>query len=423
MASDHSPTIGLDTSALDPQFKEHAQRGIGRYVSNLARYFGHEGNATRVRVRPFDHRSARMYGPRILRAAHAMIDWLPAGRTTLRQQVVFPIQLRYARSQLVAGNPECGSAGSGRFDLLHFPAHMDAPAWGLRGYILTVLDLIPLVCADLYKAQHSGPRFRFARWLEMQAIKNARLILAISDNTARDVQRILGVAAERIVVTPLGVNDEFLRPAVLREDAKQDLLRRLGLIERGVQERPLILYVGGIDPRKNYKGTLNVFCAVLQECARRRLAPPVLLMIGNISKDKEYPRLLAHIERLGIGKDVILPGYVSDMDLGMLYQSAALFLFLSLYEGFGLPPLEAMAAGLPVVSSNTSSMREVLGEAGLLVDPNDVQQAAAAVLEVLSRKELAETLRERGRRQAALFTWEKTGKRTEEGYEQACANI
>jgi glycosyltransferase involved in cell wall biosynthesis len=296
---------------------------------------------------------------------------------------------------------------------------MDAPAWGLRRYALTVLDLIPLVCADLYKAKAAGIRFKFARWLELQAIKNATLVLCISAHTARDVNQILGVPWERLIVTPLGVDEKFFSASTAR--ATGDLRAHFGL--SGINEkRPLILYVGGIDPRKNVGVMIRAFADTLQHFRGVRGAPmPLLFMAGGIQKDREFPELERLVQSLGLQNDVVMPGYVDDVDLLGLYASARAFFFPSLYEGFGLPPLEAMAAGLPVVSSDTSAMPEVLGDAAVYFPPTDYQAAAKALISVLSDTERAEKLKIEGQERAHMFTWRKTGESTLRAYDRLLA--
>jgi glycosyltransferase involved in cell wall biosynthesis len=384
-------TIGLDTSGLSEDFREHAARGIGRYVAELHKYFTAHPDPE-VAVVPFDH-------ARFVASArwNDLIDRVPLGRRTIKQQLIAPLRLSLAR-----GLP---------FDVMHFPAHMDAPSWCWRRYILTVLDLIPLVLKELYQAELPGWRFKLARRLEIRAIEQAGLVLAISENTARDVERLLGVPADRIVVTPLGVAEKFFG-ARLGED-ETGLRLRYG-IPAG---RPIILYVGGIDPRKNWRGMLAVLCELLSKLQAFPLrAKPVLVMAGKITTDRQYPKLLAEIGRLGLEADVILPGFVKDEDLLQLYAVSAVFLFLSLYEGFGLPPLEAMAAGLPVVCSNRSSLPEVIGDAALLVDPEDHGGVLSALWRILEEPELAADLRARGRKQATRFTWEQTGAATLAAY-------
>ena len=408
--------IGFDTSALDPGFKAHAGRGIGRYVAELAHFFEREfssrsaSSSMKFDVASFDHRSLERHGGLGVRAATAVLKASPILRTTLKQQVLFPFQLSRAEGSSFTDN------ASVVMDAVHFPAQMDAPAWGLRRYALTVLDLIPLVCADLYRAKRSGIRFKFARWLELQAIRNASLVLCISAHTARDVHELLGVPWERLIVTPLGVDEKFFAASTPREALA--LRSKYGL--SGIQEkRPLVLYVGGIDPRKNVGVMVRAFAETLQHFRAKPGTPqPLLFMAGRIQDDREFPELERTIRSLGLENDVIMPGFVPDEDLLLLYSAARVFFFPSLYEGFGLPPLEAMAAGLPVVSSDTSAMPEVLGDSAVFFPPTDYQAAAQALVTVLSDSERAEKLRHEGRERARLFTWQKTGEATLRAYER-----
>lgn len=389
--------IGLDTSALDTSFKNHALRGIGRYVQELNRFLKTHAGAS-VEVGEFDQ--GVLHEPSF--ASHC-IAALPAGRRTLSQQLLYPLRLR--RGAL------------GEFDAVHFPAHMDAPAWSPKRYILTVLDLIPMVLKDLYRADKPSWRFAFARFLEMQAIRNASLIVAISHNTARDVHRILGVPEERIVVTHLGVDQSFFQSVNPSETSP--ILQRFGI----PSGRPLVLYVGGIDQRKNISGLLRSFEILRRICQERRFPMPILFMAGNIHTDAQFPKLERLKKELKLEEDVLHPGFVSDADLRRLYSLSSVFFFPSLYEGFGLPPLEAMAAGAPVVSSGTSSMPEVLGDAAILVDPNDHETAARELFSVLQNSELSASLRERGRKQAARFSWTATGEQTLKAYERLATQV
>ena len=384
-------SVGLDTSALDASFKSHAQRGIGRYVTELKRYFdSHGGGNTSVGF--FNHTSF-VSG----KIAKPLLQVLPAGVNTVRQQVLFPVQLSTGVTK--------------RFDCVHFPAHMDAPAWSVKSCIVTVLDLIPLILKDLYLPERGNFRFHFARWLELRAIRNAKLIVAISENTARDVNRILGIPRDRIVVTPLGVDKRFHSATLTMDEAS---LREKYGIPPG---RPIILYVGGIDQRKNYRALIEALSKILAQGAPRG-APPVLVMAGRIQGDRQFPKLQAIIASHDLADSVVTPGFVPDEDLLQLYAASSVFFFPSLYEGFGLPPLEAMAAGLPVVSSNTSCMPEVLGDAAIAIDPLDTEAAAREIHGLLSDPQRANLFRERGRKRAAQFTWQRTGEATIRAYEQ-----
>lgn len=391
--------VGFDVSALDPAFKAHAQRGIGRYVSELTRSLAAPHDPSVV-VEWFDHASLIHKG-----AAARIVNSLPAGRTTVRQQLLYPLKLN-------AGEMK-------RFSFVHFPAHMDAPAWSSKPFVLTVLDLIPLILKDLYKANRPSWRFSFARWLEIRAIQQAAFLIAISETTANDINRLLGVPRDRIMVTPLGVDQSFFsiadaRRAVTEEDSMA-LRIRLGI----PVGRPIILYVGGHDERKNIRTLIEIGSEVVREVERSGGDVPVLVLAGRVNSAKEEERLNVALWDFSMASDTVTLGYVPDDDLRALYAESSLFLFPSLYEGFGLPVLEAMAAGLPVVCSNVSSMPEVLGDAGLTFAPTDVRAGAKAVLELLRNKEQAAQLSEIGVARARTFTWERTGRLTIDAYRAA----
>ncbi len=388
-----SLSVALDASALLPDFKEHATRGIGRYVRELCGYF--------ARCSPADTTVFNFNQVDLVRGGFAgnLIESLPLGRRTLSQQCFYPFRLATGLTQ--------------KCDVVHFPAHMDAPAWNPKKYIVTVLDLIPLVLADMYKAAQPSLRFHFARWLEIRAIKNAALVLAISHNTARDVERLLGVPPERIRVTHLGVEQKFFTAEIVPE-AKLELKRGLGIEDQA----PLVLYVGGIDQRKNVEVLLQVVHRLNDRRRSVGKSAAKLLMVGRIAQDRQYPNLVSAISRLGLQNDIIMPGFVDDQRLLEIYAGSDLFLYPSLYEGFGLPPLEAMASGIPVVSSNTSCMPEVLESAAMLFDPTDAGAMAEAAEAILNDPNLAATLRGKGKEQASKFTWDKTGEATLASYQE-----
>jgi glycosyltransferase involved in cell wall biosynthesis len=383
--------IGLDTSALHPEFKAHAARGIGRYVSELTKYLS--SHTTRPVVEYFDYSW-------FLLPKHfeTLLSCVPVGRQTLRQQLVYPLQL--------------GGWKTKGYSLLHFPAHMDAPSWTQKPYVLTVLDLIPLILSDLYRAERANVRFYFARWLELRAIRNAQALIAISECTKRDLIRVLNIPEEKIFVTPLGVDERFFE--VLDKSKRYAVRDKLHV----APETPIILYIGGIDQRKNANGLIKLFGEVVRGCREQGRDVPVLVMAGKIQNERQYPQLVNEIVRSGVSDKVILPGFVPDEELRALLQESAVFVFPSLYEGFGLPPLEAAAAGVPVVSSNTSSLPEVLGDSALLFDPYAPESGARLVLEILASPELARTAAESGRKRARQFTWKRTGDLTVEVYER-----
>jgi len=384
------PCVGLDTSALDSQFKEHAARGIGRYVRELKSYF-ETYPPPDLRVTFFDHK-----GVAPLPLAERVLDKFPAGKMTLKSQVLYPIRLGLSRKF--------------GLDVLHFPAHMDAPAWSPKRYIVTVLDMIPFVLEKLYRPERPSWRFALARWLEKCAIRNAALVLVISENTAKDVNRILNISFDRIAVTPLGVDAKFF--GVRWGEENLDLRRRYGIPAAA----PVILYVGGIDQRKNWAGLLEAFKGARELRQHRNLEAPVLFMAGKIQGDRQFPKLMETVKRLNLEPFVLMPGFIPEEDLLGLYGLSRVLCFLSYYEGFGLTPLEAMAAGLPVVSSNTSCMPEVLQDAAILLGPDETVQASQVLVALLEREELARKYSEKGRKHAKKYSWTKTGELTLDAY-------
>jgi glycosyltransferase involved in cell wall biosynthesis len=390
-------SVGLDVSGLDPSFKSHAHRGIGRYVQELSNYFGQHPSPA-VSVGHFDHAKLAQSG-----FCAQAIGLLPVGKTTARQQLLYPLKLN--------------SASMREFSFLHFPAHMDAPAWTVKPYVLTVLDLIPLVLSDLYRANRPSWRFSFARWLELRAITNAALCIAISQCTARDLSGLLGVSPDRIRVTPLGVDSSFFEAFAQRGSCSgaAGIRQRLGIPEAP----PLILYVGGHDERKNISVLVEIVRRVRASLPVAEEAKPHLVLAGRVNSGAEADRLAAALAKSNMERSTTIVGYVADSDLRELYAESAVFLFPSLYEGFGLPCLEAMAAGVPVVSSGTSSMPEVVGDAGMLFDPRSAEEGARCVAEVLTDPSLAVRLSQRGHERARLFTWQRTGELTREAYEYA----
>lgn len=392
-------SVGLDVSAIDPAFKSHAQRGIGRYVAELQRFFDGVRDPD-VRVGFFDHASL---------ARDAFVDkavnLIPCGRTSVRQHVLYPARLHRGHV--------------GDFSLLHYPAHMDAPARSSKPYVLTVLDLIPHVLKDLYQANKPGWRFKLARWLEVLSIRQATLLLAISETTANDLVRVLNIPRERIVVTPLGVDSSFFDVASARrsrtQERRDEFRASLGI----PSGRPIVLYVGGHDERKNIGVLVAIMRQVIDAALARGKETPVLVLAGRVNSLEEQRRLSTILQSHDMERDTISLGYVPDGELKDLYAESDLFLFPSLYEGFGLPALEAMAAGVPVVAANTSSLPEVVGDTGVLFDPLRVDDGVRAVLSVLFESGVSDRLSAAGEQRARSFTWEQTGRLTLSGYTQA----
>ena len=394
-------SVAFDTSALLPDFKEHSGRGIGRYVRHLSEALavmsGRDADDGGLDLGFFNYNQLVRRG-----FSERLINLLPAGRTTIRQQLHYPLRLMRGVTR--------------RYQLVHFPAHMDAPAWSNKSTVVTVLDLIPLVCADLYRPTSGGVRFKLARFLEQRAIKRATRVIAISNNTARDVERLLGIPPERIYVTPLGVHQDFFSIADMKPD--QTIRQQLSIPPDGA----IVLYVGGFDQRKNIAGLLDSFADAVQRSAEQGLSLPRLVIAGRLDNQENHERFTTQLARCPAKERVTVLGFVADEQLRQLYAAADVFFFTSFYEGFGLPPLEAMAAGLAVVSSNTSCMPEILGEAAHYFDPHNRAAASQALYDVLNTADYAADLRRRGREHARAYTWQRTAELTRLAYESVVAN-
>ncbi len=394
--SEKRSIVGLDLRPTEAGFKAHAGRGTGRYAEALTEALSKlepaDGGERAIELKRLGSEELNL-SEEDLRFSKL----LPLGRRTFESQMLYPRRIKRAG-----------------VDLIHFFSHGDAPAWSSVPQVVTVLDVIPLRFPELYRAKKTNLRFRFARYLEYAAITRAVGLLAISECTKRDVVSYLGVPAEKIVVTPLGVGGEFtprgkslgVWPAEIHKKKKL-----LGIPE----ERPVLLYVGGIDPRKNVLFLLDVLREVLREHTGER---PCLVLAGKHEKDDQYPLLQEKIKRLELEKDVIQLGFVPDENLSALYHVGDAFLFPSLYEGFGFPVLEAMACGTPVVAGNNSSIPEVAGTSARLLADNDLATWTGAVLELLSSSDLRLSLGREGIQRAAMFTWDRTARETYAAYEK-----
>jgi glycosyltransferase involved in cell wall biosynthesis len=236
-----------------------------------------------------------------------------------------------------------------------------------------------------------------------RSAREADLVLADSENTRRDVVELLGISAERVEVVYPGVDQQFT--VVQETEALEEVKRTYGL------SLPFILTVGTLEPRKNLIALLEAY-TVLQE---RRGFDHKLVVAGG--KGWLYEGIFQRVKELSLTQDVVFLGFVSEEHLPALYSLADVLVFPSIYEGFGLPPLEAMACGTPVVTSDSSSLPEVVGDAGLMVAPDDHQALAEAIVRVIEDAHLRGDLVKRGLARAAEFSWQATGERLLSAYQ------
>jgi glycosyltransferase involved in cell wall biosynthesis len=286
-------------------------------------------------------------------------------------------------------------------DLFHATEHL-LPRFSSVRTVFTLHDLIFLFHPETHKPMNRW----FLTLMMPRFLRAADAVIAVSECTKRDAIRFYRIPEEKITVIYEGVNPRF-RPA--SPEAIAAVRARYGLPER------FILYVGTIEPRKNLTTLLEAFHHLLATYDLR------LVIVGK--KGWLYERFFRRLRELGLENRVLFTGYVPDEDLPAIYSAADLFVFPSLYEGFGLPVLEAMACGTPVICSNTSSLPEVAGDAALLVDPTDARALTGAMEQVLTNERLWATLRAKGMERARGFTWEKAAYRTWEVYQQVISSF
>ena len=275
----------------------------------------------------------------------------------------------------------------GEIDLFHATNLVMPPLRRAKG-VFTVYDLTFMLFPEYHvKGMHS-----FARDTK-KYVDRSDCLIAISEHTKRDVVEHLHIPPERVRVTLLAADERYR--VISNEQAVAAVLAKYGI------DREYILYTGTLEPRKNVPTLLRAFHLFRQETG----APHRLVLAGK--RGWLYDKIFAEVRSLGLEADVIFTGYVPDEDLPYLYNGAALFAYPSFYEGFGLPPLEAMACGCPVVTSNRSSLPEVVGDAGLMVDPNRHEELAEAMVNILSNGQLSSLLREKGLSRAAEFSWKR----------------
>lgn len=278
--------------------------------------------------------------------------------------------------------------------------------------VVTIHDLIPLLFRDHAPKSKKARLFPIYKELMRQVARRADLIIAVSESTRADILRELKVSPQRhrsVVSIPEAADAAFRPGAATRPSPNK------GGTSAAVPKRPRILYVGRRDPYKNLTGLIEAFAKV-----RARGVDAVLRVIG--SEDKRYPDAPRRALELGLNDHIEWAGYVSDQKLPLQYHEADVFVLASKYEGFGLPVLEAMASGTPVVCSNVSSLPEVAGDAALLVDPNSADAIADAIVRALSDPQLAASLREKGIVRAAQFSWRRTAELTLKAYEAAAGS-
>lgn len=365
--------IGLNAQLLSLS-GDYRAAGITWYIYNLLAH-----------LPPSDHRYIAFLGERKAEGLFPQVDLrfsrLPTGNPLVRilwEQAVLPFQL------VKEG-----------IDLIHSLAFVQPLFTSCPG-VVTIYDLSFL----LFPEGFNPWKRLYLKYMIPYSARRSRRVIALSQSTKNDLGRLFGIPEEKIEVVPCGVDPRF-QP--LNENLISQFRQRRRLPER------MILFVGTIELRKNVSLLLEAYAQIKKDI------PHALVLAG--ARGWGADGVMARAERLGLA-DVIFAGYVEQEELPLWYNAADLLAYPSLYEGFGLPPLEAMASGTPVVTSNTSSLPEVVGDAGILVDPRNGDEIANAMLKVLHDKGLQEEMRKRGLERAKRFTWQGAAEETVRVYEE-----
>lgn len=364
--------IGIDARKLH-------DFGIGTYIRNLLRQLARMDATTEYVLfcRPDDVPAGRAFGTNFRPVAEAARPYSAA------EQVRIPLDVRRER-----------------LDLFHSPHYILPPLTPGR-LVVTIHDCIHLMFPQYLPNRLAYTYARLSMWA---AVRRSDRILTVSESSKRDILRFFDVAPDKITVIHNAIDDHFAVPPT--EDQVVRVRERYQLDEQ------FVLYVGNVKPHKNLERLIDAFSRV----RKSGFDHVKLLIIGDeISKHQALRRA---VHRLMLHKYVRFLGFVPDETLAVLYRLAAVFVFPSLYEGFGLPPLEAMASGAPVVTSNVSSLPEVVGDAAVLVDPYDAQAIANGIASVLGDAALREQLRAKGFERAHRFSWEASVTRVREIYQQ-----
>jgi glycosyltransferase involved in cell wall biosynthesis len=362
---------------------DYREAGISRYIEYLLQYV-----------------------PRLLETNEELHAFARSEDDTNALERRFPSTIRWHWSRVPTGKvpiriawEQCISPWITRgqnLDLVHGPVNV-IPLASRMPSVVTIHDLAFLAFPEQYPAA----QVRYLKSMTAASARRARRVITVSQFTADDVAARLSIPQEKIRAIPNGVSEAFY-PRSPERVAAFRLMNDL--------PEAFILFVGTLQPRKNLIGLLRAFARVPEDV---RIP---LFVVG--APGWMYSDIFDEVERLGISGDVRFPGYASSELLPLWYSAATAFVYPSYYEGFGLPVLEAMACGTPVITSNVSSLPEVVGDAGITVSPGDVQAIADAIERLLRDTELRESLVSAGQKQSRQFSWAATAEQTVSVYRE-----
>jgi glycosyltransferase involved in cell wall biosynthesis len=366
--------------AIDAHSVGTGLAGVETYITNLIEALAASGEANRYTLYVTRGRAGDRFAGRW---PHVSVRRTLPHTPLVRIPVTFPVELRRHRA-----------------DLLH--VQFTAPPFAPCPVVATIHDL---------SFEHLPETFNRRSWMQLRLTvrRTARMaahIITPSEFSRRDLVETYNVAPERVSVTRAAAAPHF-RPAP--PQAVAEVKRRYGI------EGDYVLAVGSIQPRKNLVRLVRAYSDLRRRRSHDKL--PQLVIVGK--RAWLYGETLRAVEQSGVASNVIFTGYVPESDLPALYTGALCFIYPSYFEGFGLPPLEAMQCGTAVVTGDRTSLPEVVGDAGLLVNPFDEDAIGAAIARLIDDGELRAQLGLRGRERAALFNWTETARQTLQVYEQA----
>jgi glycosyltransferase involved in cell wall biosynthesis len=366
--------------AIDAHSVGTGLAGVETYITNLIEALAASGEANRYTLYLTKGRAGDRFAGRW---PHVAVRRTLPHTPFLRIPVTFPVELRRHPA-----------------DLLH--VQFTAPPFTPCPVVATIHDL---------SFEHLPETFKRRSWMQLRltvrrTARTAAHIITSSEFSRRDLIETYNIAPERITVALAAAAPHF-RPA--SADAIAEVKRRYGI------EGDYVLAVGSIQPRKNLVRLVRAYSDLRRRRSHDKL--PQLVLVGK--RAWLYGETLRAVEQSGVAANVIFTGYVPERDLPALYTGALCFVYPSYFEGFGLPPLEAMQCGAAVIAGDRTSLPEVVGDAGLLVNPFDEDAIGAAIARLIDDGELRAELRARGQQRAALFNWTETARQTLQVYEQA----
>jgi glycosyltransferase involved in cell wall biosynthesis len=367
--------IGIDARKLH-------DFGIGTYIRNLLRHLARLDSQTEFVIfcRPEDRDALAAVGENFRPVPET------SGNYSIAEQVRIPWALKRER-----------------VTLFHAPHYVLPPLVRCRS-VVTIHDVIHLMFPQYLPNRIA---FSYAKWSITQAAQRATRVMTVSESSKRDILRFVDTEPDKIDVIYNAYDERFAM-----EPREEDVVR---VRERYQLTDEFVLYAGNVKPHKNLERLIDAFALV----RKRGLDHLKLVLIGDeISK---YTALRRAVHQHQLHNYVRFLGYLPEETLAVMYRLAGVFVFPSLYEGFGLPPLEAMASGTPVVTSNVSSLPEVAGDAAVLVDPYDPQAIADGIYRVLTDEKLRRALIHKGIARAGQFSWEQSVRRVRQIYGEVSA--